>query len=361
MASAGDVPPHGYSRSRFACVEHSFSTAFVRRIVGCVSRNYCRCPVRVSLWHARGPGDISNQDANGGASSVRYRPNTNLELVSDWLTKVLIGVGLVEIKQLGGVLNRLGMAVEVSLGGALVGTSVITQIVAVTFVVLGFLCGFLWTRISYGRLQTVVDRGIEDYLRSALGESERKRVKVQEEKEKVQEEKEKVQSVITQIAEREIPISQKPVPVAKTLEEPATEESPWREDVHQQVEKFRNAEPDWDRDVALEIFQEKFDLSQEKNGRRFEAEIALALGSALLIKLRVRRVTGNALTGPVAFLLHPTFTQSVLYAEPIGDVAEVRIASAGTFTAIAILDRGNTILCYDLSKLPDAPDWFKGK
>ena len=37
----------------------------------------------------------------------KYRPNTNLEEISDWLTKIIVGLGLVEIDSLKGLLHRL--------------------------------------------------------------------------------------------------------------------------------------------------------------------------------------------------------------------------------------------------------------
>src|SRR6266508_6277591 len=33
---------------------------------------------------------------DGAAAGGAYRPNTNLEQISDWLTKILVGVGLVQ-------------------------------------------------------------------------------------------------------------------------------------------------------------------------------------------------------------------------------------------------------------------------
>jgi hypothetical protein len=35
------------------------------------------------------------------ATRKQYTPNTNIEKLSDWLTKILVGVGLVELHQLG--------------------------------------------------------------------------------------------------------------------------------------------------------------------------------------------------------------------------------------------------------------------
>jgi len=44
----------------------------------------------------------STSEETDAAAPMTYRPSTNLEQVSDWLTKILIGVGLVELRQIGG-------------------------------------------------------------------------------------------------------------------------------------------------------------------------------------------------------------------------------------------------------------------
>jgi hypothetical protein len=293
-------------------------------------------------------------------STVTYRPSNNLELVSDWLTKLLIGVGLVEIKQLSGVLKAIGGAVENSFNGAPDRTNAITQAVVVTFVVFGFLCSFLWTRIYYGRLQALADSEIVRALRRALGETQNELVIEKAEKKEAVAEKNEAFTAAKQMITGEIPVPATPKPSAATRVQDSApaKELKWPPDIQEKLDKFESAPVDWDDETAWELFKER-QPPLEQNGRRFEAEIALDLRGALIIILRVRRLSGDRLIDPVAFLLHPTFTQRVVYSEPIGNIAETRISPAGAFTAIAIADGGKTILAYDLSTLPNAPAWFK--
>lgn len=55
--------------------------------------------------------DSNNAEDPGSAQdTIRqrdYQPNTNLEQISDWLTKILVGVGLIQIKQIGDKLYNL--------------------------------------------------------------------------------------------------------------------------------------------------------------------------------------------------------------------------------------------------------------
>lgn len=295
----------------------------------------------------RAPNASADDDLSGSEGPVRYRPSNNLEQVSDWLTKLLIGVGLVEVKQLGGVLNRIGVAVDQSLSGAVNGTNVITQIVIVIFVLLGFICSFLWTRIYYARLQTFADIGIINSLREKVGLYKRKLV--EEEKDK-----NKAVSVAQGIATREIP-SATPKPTEKAAGVESVDEIALPAEIQKRLNEFENSPPEWDKDTAAEIFGK---AAQEDNGRKFEAEISFDLATTLVINLRVRRLKGEPLQGPVIFCLHPTFNNPVVRVNAKGDLAETEISAAGCFTVIAILDGGKTILSYDLCKLPNVPEWF---
>jgi hypothetical protein len=50
------------------------------------------------------PPDVLEEPGEGGRPA-EYRVNTNLEQISDWLTKILVGVGLV---QLGSIIDAFG-------------------------------------------------------------------------------------------------------------------------------------------------------------------------------------------------------------------------------------------------------------
>lgn len=81
-------------------------------------------------------------------STEKYNDNTNLEEVSDWLTKLIIGIGLIEMEKIVAFVAQcgaaLGKAIDPSdqFGGSAIGTGAI---------VVGFATGFLhyymWARI----------------------------------------------------------------------------------------------------------------------------------------------------------------------------------------------------------------------
>ena len=87
---------------------------------------------------------------------ARYRANTNLEQISDWLTKILVGVGLTQLAKVPGALGSAADRFGGALGGGDAGGPCAIAII-LFFMTSGFLFGYLWTRI---------------YLASALEEAD---------------------------------------------------------------------------------------------------------------------------------------------------------------------------------------------
>lgn len=94
----------------------------------------------------------------GQPSKASYQPNTNLTQVSDWLTKIIIGVGLVQFGQLTDTLGRLGDSLESPLGGEPAAKPFGIAVV-VGFFVIGFLVGYLYTRLRLQWAFIAADRG----------------------------------------------------------------------------------------------------------------------------------------------------------------------------------------------------------
>jgi hypothetical protein len=92
---------------------------------------------------AADPGQAAGSSAAGRPS---YVPNTNLEDVSDWLTKLLIGVGLVQLSSAPRHLRRFAEAWRASTGHAL--SAADAAAVIVFFFCVGLLTGYLWTRLA---------------------------------------------------------------------------------------------------------------------------------------------------------------------------------------------------------------------
>lgn len=92
------------------------------------------------------------------AQGYAQRPNTNLEQISDWLTKIIVGIGLVELKQVPGHLNNASEWVAQSLSGAASPSQAAVSFAGsliMYFSIVGFLGGYLLTLLflagAFGR------------------------------------------------------------------------------------------------------------------------------------------------------------------------------------------------------------------
>ncbi len=99
------------------------------------------------------PKTPSAPDASPGAEEEQSRPtygaNTNLEEVSDWLTKIIVGVGLTQLVNMPAKVVGFGQFFSGQLGGGDLGARFAIAIL-MYFSVSGFLFGYLWTRLFLG-------------------------------------------------------------------------------------------------------------------------------------------------------------------------------------------------------------------
>ena len=90
-------------------------------------------------------GSDNTKDSQG---IVRFQDNTNLEQISDWLTKILVGVGLTQLTNIPSTLEKYATGIAPALGG-FSGSSAFIIAIFIFFSVDGFLIGYLWTRVYF--------------------------------------------------------------------------------------------------------------------------------------------------------------------------------------------------------------------
>jgi hypothetical protein len=79
-------------------------------------------------------------------ADTEIQANTNLEQISDWLTKILVGVGLTQLAEVPALVGKLATSVGGALGGSPYGPIAAIGII-LYFLVCGFLFSYLWTRL----------------------------------------------------------------------------------------------------------------------------------------------------------------------------------------------------------------------
>jgi hypothetical protein len=87
--------------------------------------------------------------------------NTNLEQISDWLTKIIVGVGLVEIGEIGSGLASVANGVDLS---AHASADTFALALIVYSVVDGFLLAYVWTRVELSAQLALADKLLEPPL-----------------------------------------------------------------------------------------------------------------------------------------------------------------------------------------------------
>ena len=107
---------------------------------------------------AKSPEESSDTHSNQGKSSEKsgeregtpYGPNTNLEQISDWLTKILVGVGLTQIGQIPQALKDYAVYTQAGLGNF---SNSYQFSIGLLFYysISGFLIGYLFTRLHLPR------------------------------------------------------------------------------------------------------------------------------------------------------------------------------------------------------------------
>jgi len=97
-------------------------------------------------------GQSMKRDKTAGTTNERavtYGANTNLEQISDWLTKILVGVGLTQLTVMPKKLHALALFIAPGFG-SIPHPDVMAIAVLLYFTISGFLFGYLWTRLFLG-------------------------------------------------------------------------------------------------------------------------------------------------------------------------------------------------------------------
>ncbi|MGH7713120.1 MAG: pYEATS domain-containing protein [Gemmatimonadaceae bacterium] len=249
---------------------------------------------------------------------ARYRPSSNLDDVADWLTKIIVGLSLTQLLNVGTGLRSITVWVLTPCGAECLRQQGFLSGLIVSGVIGGFLFAYVWTRLHYGLLAARADVDtekllIEEALTHGIGK----------------------QSTVRSL------LSSYPVDSEQAAQ------------LREQLQV-----------VTDDPNKGRFGGRPSNNDRSLRATITPSESAADLFIVRLEVVSTLAtkpLRGFVTFHLHPTFREPVVTRPVENGSAILTVLSYGAFTVGAEADEGRTRLELDLAANPDAPEDFKSR
>jgi CheY-like chemotaxis protein len=104
-------------------------------------------------------GNIASQTGikpSTKSNEANYQPNTNLEQISDWLTKILVGVGLTQLTNIGYGVSSIAAFASREMD-QFRNAEIFVAASILYFGILGFLLGYLWTRLNLAEALSTSD------------------------------------------------------------------------------------------------------------------------------------------------------------------------------------------------------------
>lgn len=263
-----------------------------------------------------------------------YDDNTNLEEISDWLTKIIVGLTLIKFNTILGWIKQCAIAAGATLSHKppcqpeCTDYYVFSYAIIVLYFTLGLGASYLWTR-TYFKLILIQNRKEQERL----------------EKEEII----RKQAIANkEIAENAI--------VGTTGNQKRMIEQTEGDFMNMVKEKYKNTS-----------VLDKSDLQKgrwgglsEVDGWKLSASVDADRSFMDLYKLvlTVKNVAdGYAPATTVAFFLHDTFPREIVFVQAENGVANLELTSYEAFTAGAMLPNGTT-LELDLNEVPGFPKNF---
>lgn len=303
-----------------------------------------------------------------------YSLNNSLVEISDWLTKIIVGLGLVNLKEIPDFLISLGEYVRASskYDGQLV--NIYSIGIVVYFGFLGLYIGYNYMRLVLSnKYKNADDNLLEKKLEIAKNEVlEAKNENEQKGKEII-----KMQSKIqenTQLANALI----------KKVNEPTKTETDVQSIIKNLVSTNKNIKLKEDLESYVDKMISDANLKLKKglitnnndpqkgqwksnpinNERELKADVVEETTG--LFKIKVQVVSTNPENNPlkkddlILFALHNTFGDPPFrMAKVVNQTAELVFYAYGSFTVGAFVDYGSTELELDLAELPNVSTYFK--
>ncbi|WP_264566769.1 pYEATS domain-containing protein [Flavobacterium sp. N3904] len=302
-----------------------------------------------------------------------YSLNNSLVEISDWLTKIIVGLGLVNLKEIPGYLMSLGEYVSIAAKYDTPFLNIYTIGIVVYFGFLGLYIGYNYMRLVLSNKYKNAD---DNLIRKELEKEKEKVLKVKEEN--IQKDQ-KIIQIQSDVQEKE--------QLTKTLLKKVNESSQSQNNVETVIKTITGSDAKEDK-KAITLFVDKMKSEAKiklqrglimnnndpqkgqwkNNAINNERELTATVAEEAkgLYKINLKVVSTNPIKNPlqtddlILFALHNTFGDPpIRLANVENQCAETEFYSYGSFTVGAFVDYGTTELELDLAELPDVSSYFK--
>jgi hypothetical protein len=319
-------------------------------------------------------GTLFGMPKRNNKKEYNYALNNSLVEISDWLTKIIVGLGLVNLKEIPGYLISLGEYVRASskYEGQLL--NVYTIGIVVYFGFLGLYIGYNYMRLVLSNKYKYAD---DNLIRRELEIAKEKVIEIKEEN---QQKDKKIIQIQSLVQEKE--------QLTKTLIDKVNEPAMSNTNIHTVVKKIidsddvKKANENIASNIDKMINEAKLKLhkglllnhddpqkgqwnSKSINNER-ELKATVTEETKGLYKINLQVVSTDPKNNPlktgdlILFALHNTFGDPPFkLVKADKHTAELSFYSYGSFTVGAFADNGTTELELDLAELPNVSSYFK--
>lgn len=303
-----------------------------------------------------------------------YAFNNSLYDVSDWLTKIMVGLGLINLKEIPVYFINLGQSVSMSTKykGELLNIYAISTVIYFGF--LGLYIGYNYMRLVLSNKYKKADNRL---LRKALEEEKEKAFKIKEDNNQkdlkinqigniIKDKEQITKALLKKINEPEIFQINKESTIKKMIGSKDVKDD--KKVIEQYVNKMMT-------DAKLKLQKGlTFNDNDPQNGQWGQHSIynerqltAIVIEETKgLYKIKLKVISTNPHNNPldasdlVLFALHNSFGDPPIRLVKVeNQCAELELYSYGSFTVGAFVDKGNTELELNLAELPGVSYYFK--
>ncbi|MEO8111050.1 MAG: hypothetical protein ABI594_13490 [Ginsengibacter sp.] len=283
--------------------------------------------------------------------NARLKYNDNLVQISDWLTKIIVGVGLTQLYNIPRFVIKIGGQFQINFGG---GTWAVNVAIAIMsyFFVLGFLMIYFWTKTDYSTIMKNMDIDLNRQL-----EDETKA------KEHAQQER---KDMATEIIQKETKTRISESDIASDKNTMAELQQNVNDSLSGELDKLKTivSQKLSSKPVTIpdDLQKGRWGGKSENNGKKINAKVTKNSWQNLFdLVITIYNIDNTPLIIPVAIFVHDSYNlpDNVVYVAPDKNkgVAELSILAYEAFTIGALFADG-TELELDLNEQQGFPTDF---